>query len=317
MWIVDLRTSAGLPTAIQPWSFEDVAINDIPCAVKHILKVTGREGPDGNLDVVAHCMGAAMLSMALLADPLTSSQSSANGEDLFLLNPKRIRKLVLSQVGPAVVMSPANLLRAYLMRYLQYYLPLGEYSFRPPTEHGSGGQLFDRFLATLPYPTEEFKLENPFWPPGALRSWVGTRHRMDALYGSDFKLANMPDSVLDHIDDFFGPLSLETVTQVIHFARFRRIIDRTGFNRYTDANRIEERFTFPVLSIHGQDNGLADRSTLDAMTLLLGDGRMGLGGEFTPKEIKNYGHQDCLLGKDAKKDVFAHIGTFLMKDPSP
>jgi hypothetical protein len=33
VWILDMRTSAGMPTARMPWAFEDVALADIPAAV--------------------------------------------------------------------------------------------------------------------------------------------------------------------------------------------------------------------------------------------------------------------------------------------
>lgn len=294
VWIVDLRSSAGMPTARQPWALEDVGCHDIPWAIRYIRHVTQQ----AKVDVVAHCMGAAMVSMALL-------------DDCRPLDPAWIGRLVLSQVGPAVVMSPSNQFRAYLMRYLQHYLSLDDYAFRPPPQRGLGGQLLDRLLATLPYPPNEFDLENPVWPPGAPTPWVGTRHRMDALYGRDFELANMPATVLDHIDDFFGPLSLHTVTQVIHFARFHRITDRRGVNRYTAALRVRERIVFPVLSVHGEENGLADKATLDEMALLLARQCLGPGGSFASQSIPGYGHQDCLVGTHARRDVFGHIGRFL------
>ena len=42
---------------------------------------------------------------------------------------------------------------------------------------------------------------------------------MDALYGRDFNVNNLPSKVLDYIDDHFGPLNIDTVSQAIHFAQ--------------------------------------------------------------------------------------------------
>mgnify|MGYP006146245995 CR=1 FL=1 len=59
-------------------------------------------------------------------------------------------------------------------------------------------------------------------------SRVGTRHRMDALYGRDFNVNNVPDAMLECIDDHFGPLNIETVSQAVHFAR---LLGAQGFRR--------------------------------------------------------------------------------------
>ena len=89
------------------------------------------------------------------------------------------------------------------------------------------------------------------------------RHRMDALYGETFRLDNISDSVLERIDDFFGPVTLDTVSQVIHFARHQCISDKTGFNRFVDLSRLRKRFgAFErILSVHGEKNGLLDAAT--------------------------------------------------------
>jgi alpha-beta hydrolase superfamily lysophospholipase len=61
VWVLDLRTSAGLRTAKDPWRFEDAAFADLPVALDHIRRETGQR-----VSVFAHCIGAVMLGMALL-----------------------------------------------------------------------------------------------------------------------------------------------------------------------------------------------------------------------------------------------------------
>ena len=253
VWIVDMRSSAGLASATEGWKFEDMALVDIPRAIQHILQVA--PGSDGKIDVVAHCMGSAMFSMALLAD--TPDKSNHLSE--------RIGRAVLSQVGPVLKLSTANVFRAYVMRWIRYSLSLDDYSFRPKGKPTLGGQMLDRILATTQYPRDEFRLENPLLPPGRATPWAAARHRMDAIYARTFKLANLSPGVLDHIDDFFGPLSLETVSQVIHFARFQTITNRFGFNEFVVPFRLRSRIVFPVLYLHGEDNGILDAATLDLM----------------------------------------------------
>ena len=106
VWILDLRTSSGMPTARMPWRFEDAALVDIPAALAHIHRETR-----GKLDVIAHCMGSAMFSMAVLSPPAAGVPFSRERQQL----PGWINRAVLSQIGPTVEFSPANVLRGYVL----------------------------------------------------------------------------------------------------------------------------------------------------------------------------------------------------------
>jgi choline dehydrogenase-like flavoprotein/pimeloyl-ACP methyl ester carboxylesterase len=304
VWILDLRTSSGMPTARHPWTFEDAALADLPVAFDAIY----REAQSDSLDVFAHCMGAAMFSMAVLAPPET-------GERFFRersLMPRRVHRAVLSQIAPFVVMSPANIFRGYAMSYLRHFLPLANYEFRVRPDPGLVDQLIDRLLATLPYPKEEFDIENPLCP---LRRtpFVGTRHRMDALYGRDFSLADrwgralLNDKVLEYIDDLFGPLSIETVAQAIHFARSETITTRAGRNKYALPANMARNWTFPTMSIHGSENGLSDVATLARFEQKFME---QAGIKVEKHEFREFGHQDSLIGKKARK-VFRVVFNFL------
>ncbi len=304
VWILDLRTSSGMPTARYPWAFEEVALADLPVAFDYIARTTRKK-----LDIFAHCMGSAMFSMALLAPP-------ASGDPFFRerdLLPSRINRVVLSQIGPVVVFSSANIFRAYLMSYIRNFLPLANYEFRVGPDPSLTDQLIDRFLAAMPYPEKEFSLENPFWPPWRRTPFVGTRHRMDALYGRDFNLENIDNRVLEYVDDLFGPLSIDTVSQAINFARLEVITSRAGRNEYVSRDNFLRRWRvddkdIPTLSIHGSDNGLADVATLARMKKLLVD---DLGFEnYETRAFPGFGHQDSLIGRNAG-DVFAVVHEFL------
>src|SRR6185369_17316141 len=100
--------------------------------------------------------GSAMLGMALLGSQTRGEPFAQLRRDL----PNRIRRLVMSQVAPAVIFTPENVFRAYAMKTLKHYLPLEDYQFRPSGKPGIVDQLIDRLLATLPYPQEEFDREN-------------------------------------------------------------------------------------------------------------------------------------------------------------
>jgi len=309
VWVLDLRSSAGMPTAREPWFFEQMGCQDIPLAVDHICRCTGKE----RVDIVAHCMGAAMLALGLFAEHLEP------GIDRFPLLRLALRRrmgwLVLSQVGPALVMSPANMARAYLMQWLRQFVGLGTFEFTPE-KPGVADDMVDRLLAAVPYPREDFFRENPMWPPWARTPWVGARHRMDALYGVTFKLDGMPDAVLAAIDDFFGPMNLQTVAQVISFARYGVVTDRRGNGAGMVPSRIAEVWrtkdpTHRTLCLHSTDNGLLDIATRRRMVDLLDDARCG----GRSMEFRDMGHQDSLIG-DRAPIVYRAICEFLSKESS-
>ena len=298
IWVLDLRSSCGMPTATYPWHFDDMAREDIPTALDFVHRQTGKK-----IDVVAHCMGAAKFSMAVL------DAENYPGESACGRVPDWINKAVLSQIGPVLEMSPDNTFRAYMLSYLKTLLP-DDYRFQRSAKPSLLEDLLDRALATVPYTDEQFDAENPrrFWQR---RPYVGTRHRMDALYGETFLLENMAPEVLASIDDLFGPLNVDTVTQVIHFARLKTITDRTGRNRHVDPGKLRRQWRFPTLSVHGERNGLADVKTLYRMEAVMAEAGIDLETEV----FENFGHQDSLIGCRAE-EVFARIERFLDQVPA-
>jgi choline dehydrogenase-like flavoprotein/pimeloyl-ACP methyl ester carboxylesterase len=302
VWLLDMRTSSGMPTARRPWKFEEAALEDIPAAVAEVCRRTGAD----KIVVFAHCMGSAMLSMAVLAPPPPAGDDRHERGAL----PGRIGAAALSQIAPVVVMSPANIFRGYAMSYLKRFLPLENYRFRVRPRGGVLDELTDRLLATLPYPEHEFEVENPR-RPWRRTPFVGTRHRMDALYGRDFNLADkdgralLADPVLEYIDDLFGPLSIETVSQAMHFARCEVITDYRGRNEYVLRSNLA-RWTFPTLSLHGKENGLSDAATQARFQRLFSEeGRVWIDIRVVP----DFGHQDSLIGKHAET-IFEMVHRF-------
>ncbi len=303
VWILDMRSSCGMPTSRRNFSFEELAYADIPLAVEQVCEISGAE----KIDVVAHCMGSAMLSMAVLTAADLPADATYPVQHSKL--PQRINRLVMSQVGPVVCMAPENVFRAYAFSYLKHFLPLDQYQFTP----GGNGfdTLLDRALALLPYSDAEYDLENPAqcWKR---TPWTRTRRRMDLLYGRTFSLKNLAPLTLECIDDLFGPLSVDTATQVLHFARYQTITDHSGNNLYVSRDQLASSWTFPTLSVHGRDNGLSWRGTIGRLQRLL---REDAGRSWRSVVFDDFGHQDSLIGRGAEA-VFAEIEGFLAEPDS-
>ena len=328
VWVLDLRTSIGMPTAAMPWAMEQVGLIDIPAALLHIRHVTQQP-----VDVLAHCIGCVMLSMALLTEARDiRSNETELGVDTWLteehlgnlaaFNRREpagsghhacIRRIILSQKGPVLRYTDNNVLRAFIMQSLRRLLLNEAYQFRPSRNAGVADQLLDRLLASMPYPDADYDVENPLWPCKRT-PWTASRHRMDALYGRDFNAANLSDATLAAIDDLFGAINLDTVAQTIHFTRCNAITSQQGRGEYVTRRHLRERWgAIPTLALHGRENGLVDVGTQNLLGRRLAEA--GVPVEVKSPDVWPYcelGHQDLLIGRHAPV-VFQDIENFLLQ----
>lgn len=297
-WVLDMRSSSGMRSATHPWRFEDLAFGDIPTAIDKILTETGAT----KVDVIAHCMGAVMLSIAVLApvSPLVLRGHSAGLE-------KKIGRVVLSQAGPVMRFQGLNIFRAYAMNTLRWLLQ--EEEIRLVATPGQwSDSLLDRLLSTLPYPDPgEFWKESPFWWS---TPWTGTRHRMDAIFGQVFSTKNISRAVLARIDDFFGPMSVATISQSLFFALNDTLATTYGESWLPSLEDFRETWTMKTLSIHAEQNGVLDPYTLVLMRQLFD--QCQISDRLETELFPDIGHQDGLIGRAwATRPVSNRIREFL------
>lgn len=315
VWVLDLRTSIGLDQRVY-WSFDEVAMGDIPQAVEQVLALS--QPPDGKLDVVAHCIGAAMLSVAVLRSPELH---------------RKIGALVLSQVGPLLRASAFNRFRAFIAGYLQQFVGALQFDTRPADSSTLSWLLIDAVLATFPYPDDDGEAQRLKALPG----FAAVRHRADAIFGQTMRLKNIGDNTLRALDAIYGWVMVRGLAQVGHYARAQVLTDAAGVNQAVAFDALGERFAFPVLLLHGRQNAVFDwRGAYDTFWLLKqvfpdqsggfpkeppqdqsGDLVLGQG---TPRQLHvlaEYGHQDMLIGQHAQRDVFARITAFLDEFAQP
>lgn len=341
VWLIDLRTSCALPTAIYPWKFEDVSMGDFPAAIKFIVdtyrkrnqnseKLNQENGvpnsgasshrlvlksmSEGNekIDIVAHCMGAVMLSMAILQEDFEFSTYDKDGkpdlESSKNIFNEHIGRIAFNQATPTVLFTAENNFRSFITTYFKELIP-ENYRFRPDKENEDDYSLFDRFLHTLPYPEAEFDLYNPRSKKKPYARYARTRHRMDALYGRTFELANLSKKVLDNLDDFFGPINIDTLAQVNLFASRRVATNYEGKNLFVSYDNLQDRWKYHTFSIHAKNNGMLDYSTKHRTHRIFSEAGVPYYSEMIDAE--HIGHQDSMIGKDAHKYVFPRILAFL------
>lgn len=314
VWLLELRTSIALEQR-RHWPLEEVAAGDIGPAIAAVLERCQRDGRAmTQVDVVAHCIGAAMFCVAALAGSVSGS----------LPLHRSVGAAVLSQVGPLLRLGPMNRLRGYLASYLRQFVGTQVFDVRPPA--GALQQLTDALLATFPYPEGDAERERAEAVPG----FEIIRHRADAVWGLLMRLDNIGDQTLATLDAIYGWVVVETLAQTIHFARHRLLTDASGANRVIAQHNLAERFAFPVLLLHGQDNAVFDwQGNYDSLWLLkqtfedadgalpvqppaIGSGLvLGAGTRRQLRVVAGYGHQDCLIGTEAHRDVFPHVLAFL------
>jgi choline dehydrogenase-like flavoprotein len=331
-WVLDLRTSIGNEPALPgqprggPWSFDEVARQDIPAA----LDAVAAAHPGQAVDVVAHCIGAAMFCIAALDVPSVAP---------------RIGAAVLSQVGPLLRMSPANRLRGYLASYLEQFIGAEEFDVRADFERGidAGGALcwqrregvslvaLDMLLTQLPLPEGELQREKELVKRLGV-DFRTVRRRSDAIWGHLMEFDNVADDTWKHLDAINGWVKVRSLAQTIHYARHGLLTDASGRNRSLRQELLATRLGFPLLLLHGQRNRVFDwRGSVASFELLCrlraGDPsaapqrngellRWGGDGLLQLHLHARYGHQDCIVGKDAARDIFAPMFEFLQRAAS-
>jgi cholesterol oxidase len=291
-WVVELRTSIGLLSSRQAFDFELMAREDVVAAIDEVRYRTGKE----EVDVIAHCVGAAMFCIAALGGDLKG----------------KIGAVVLSQVGPVTVFHSNNVFRGYMAAYLRRFLGTQIFDADVSPYRSNIQRAVDRALSTYPYADEEAKYEHP---PFAARPHLAIRHRADAIFGQLYASKNVTEGVTERLDELIGHVHVDSMAQLMFYARHRQLTSADGLRSLLDRKAIRENFAFPVLFLFGADNQVFDRAGINESRKLLNSQFVG-GDKTGPKPFqrriyKNLGHQDGLIGPRLADDVFPDIDDFL------
>lgn len=279
-WLLDWRGSCRLPynETGRRYTYDDVALYDIPEAVTHIRTRIG----DRPLFAVAHCIGSLTLSLSMTAG-LVPGLAGVVSQGVFL-TPKLAGRtsLRMSLAG--------ELLKSRIDHIPVDFRKVGLWSKYTPLFALASRK------ATCPDPTCQI-LHNSAWGTGA----------------SLFVHEHLTDTTHNRLAELLGPAPLWILPHLRRIELARTVVrwhDTDRRYRALPQNALDAaaRIDTPVLLLAGSENGL----WLDSQQLcrdVLAHRQPQLDVTYT--EIPGYGHLDTFLGRGAALDVFGHILDFL------
>ncbi len=272
VWALDYRASIELPCAQMPSTADDVAAYDYPAAVAKVLEVTGASG----VQMFVHCFGSISFFMAML--------KGLQG----------VRSVVCSQVaahqvGPSMTRIKCGL---YMPKFLDL---LGVKSLTAYVDGHAGweAKLYETAMKLYPIPASQ-RCNNPVC------------HRITFMYSQAFEHSNLNALTHDSLHELFGIASIGGFEHLAHMVRKGHIVTAGGKDAYLPHLR---RLAIPIAFLHGARN----RCFLPESTRLTYNLLRAKNGEklYTRYVIPHYGHSDCILGKDAARDVYPYIARHL------
>jgi alpha-beta hydrolase superfamily lysophospholipase len=279
-WLLDWRGSCRLPYNEngQRFTYDDVALYDIPVAVSSIRERNG-ERP---LFVVAHCMGSLALSLSMTAG-LVPGLAGVVSQGVFL-TPKLAGRTSLRMS-----------LAGELLKNRIDHIPV---DFRTVGLRSMYTLLFALASrrASCPDPTCQI-LHNSAWGTGA----------------SLFVHENLSETTHNRLAELLGPAPLWILPHLRRIELARSVVrwhDADPRYRALPPNALDAaaRIDAPVLLIAGSENGIwLDSQQLCRDVLARRQPQL----DVSYLEIPGYGHLDTFLGRGAALDVFGHILDFL------
>ena len=268
IWSLDFRFSPDMAASQRQSSFDDVATLDYPATVAKVRELTGSE----SVQVVAHGNGSVTLTMALLAGL------------------QGVRSAVCSQVSTHLLTPLLNRIKTGL------YLPslsaaMGIKTVTTYTDSNAGWQhrLFDWFNKFYPIKAEE-RCNSPVC------------RRITSTFGPLYEHDQLSSSTHDTLHEMFGVVNITAFRQMGRIARKGHLVSVKGENSYLPHL---DRLAFPIAFVHGEENDcVLPKSTETTYNLL----REKNGDELYSRYlVPNYGHVDCIVGKNAVNDVYPFI----------
>ncbi|MDO3634619.1 alpha/beta fold hydrolase [Mycolicibacterium arseniciresistens] len=269
VWLLDYRSSIDLPASRTEYTADDIAEHDYPAAVDYVLRNTKGKN---TVQVVAHCFGSTAFMCAMLAGL------------------QDVRAAVCSQIATHIDAPFVTRLKSGLRvpRLLERF-GIDTMTARAYDDEKLREKLFDQALN--------------LWPMGDERCTSATCHRISFIYALLYEHDQL--NTLTHQDglpEMFGITSTSALDHLATMVRHRTVVGADGSDRYMPHLR---RLALPLTFIHGAKNACfkpsSTEKTMQALTEANGD------GFYRRHLIPDYGHIDCIFGRNAAADVFPYI----------
>ncbi|MFB9331163.1 alpha/beta fold hydrolase [Paenibacillus aurantiacus] len=268
VWLFDWRASIELSYHHKQFTLDDVATYDYPAAVGTIQKITGA----ATIDVLAHCVGAATLTMSML--------KGLQG----------IRSIILTQIGAHF--KPPLLNRLKVGIYTPTFLrALGIDSLQAYSDARDdwSDRLYNQVLKLYPLPEEE-------------RCHSPVCRRATFMYGLLFEHEQLNNLTHECLYEMFGGGNMTAFEHLALVFREEKLLRHDGADTYM---KHFDRLALPITFIHGEKNQVnTPEGTKLTYNQLCEHNDPSLYKHYV---IPNYGHIDCLFGKNAVRDVYPQI----------
>ncbi len=274
VWLLDYRASIDLPVSNLKYSADDIATKDYPAAVATIRRITGAD----TIQAVVHCYGSASFFLAML--------SGLQG----------VRSAVCSQIGTHVVV-PQTMKVMSGLHFPEALSRLGVDSLTAYVDNHANwlDRLYDRALSLYPTETEE-------------RCTSASCHRISFLYSPLYEHDQLNEATHDALHEMFGVANIVAFEHLAAMARAGHLVSVSGADVYLPHL---QRLAIPIAFIHGAENKcFMPRATELAYEALVERNGAAL---YSRHVIPNYGHIDCIFGKNAVNDVYPFILEHLEK----
>lgn len=265
VWLLDFRVSSELPSALAPCNGDQIATIDYPEAVKRVREVTGA----ASVQMLVHCYGATVFFMSMLAGL------------------EGVRSAVVSQTAAHVLGAPFVQFKSGLF-FPDALAALGVKSLTAYTDSNANwsDRLFDQALNLAPLQLEE-RCNNPVC------------HRITFLYSLLYEHDQLNAATHDALHELFGTANISTFEHLGKMVRAGRVVDAAGKDVYMGH---PERLKIPLCFIHGAENACwTPEGTAETYAWLCAKNGPGL---YRRHVVENFGHIDCIFGKNAVNVTF-------------
>jgi len=269
VWLLDHRASIDLLASKLQFTGDEIATKDYPAAVNKVRELTGA----ASVQMVVHCFGSTTFFMAMLAGL------------------QGVRSAVASQVATHMKVPPlAQIKTGLYFPSLLKTLGVESLSAYVDTHADWKEKLFDKALTLSPVVGQAEQCNNPVCK------------RITFMYGPLYEHAQLDAATHDALHEMFGVANIGAFEHLALMIRQGHLVSAGGDETYLSHL---ERLAIPITFIHGAENQcFLPESTEITYNLLREKNGKDL---YARHVIPNYGHIDCIFGKNAVNDVYPFI----------